>query len=170
VRVGDQVRLDGSGSSDPDGGSVAGYAWQVTGPLGNTASFEGVRPTFTATRAGDYRVRLVVTDDEGAASAPATGTITATAAGGSNRPPTVAIEGKDERKATVNVPALLVATGRDPDGDPLSYRWTATPAAGATFLAPRQARTTVTFASSDDDDYTLTVRSPTVGAGRGRTR
>ena len=72
VELEDSVRLSGRGSSDPDGGAITAYAWAVTGPRGNTATFTGAVAGFKANFAGSYTIRLVVTDDEGAKSAPAT--------------------------------------------------------------------------------------------------
>ncbi len=72
VELKDSVRLDGGGSSDPDGGAITAYAWAVTGPRGQTATFSGKVTGFKANFAGDYLVRLVVTDDEGTTSAAAT--------------------------------------------------------------------------------------------------
>jgi len=65
------VSFDGSGSSDPDG-TVASYAWNFGD--GNTGT--GVSPTHTYAAAGTYTVSLTVTDNQGAASSPATTTAT----------------------------------------------------------------------------------------------
>jgi len=165
VSPGDLVTLDGSGSSDPDGGDIKAYAWAVKGPRGNTASFTGETPSFTATFAGRYEISLVVTDDEGAESEAATETITVAGAG-NNRPPTVEISGGDERRAVEGVPVALVAVGDDPDDDRLSYRWTARPPSGVTFSSPTSSITRATFADNDDDDYTIIV---TVTDGKGGT-
>lgn len=75
VALGAPITLDGSGSSDPDGGAIASYAWKVTGPLGRTAPFTGAKVTFGATNPGVYRAELIVTDDEGVVSGSATATI-----------------------------------------------------------------------------------------------
>lgn len=65
------VTFDGSGSTDPDGDTLA-YAWE----FGDGATGTGVAPTHTYTASGSYSVRLVVTDARGASSAPATTTAT----------------------------------------------------------------------------------------------
>ena len=165
VSAGDTVTLDGRASSDPDGGNIEAYAWGVTGPLGVTTDFSGPAPSFTAVNPGNYLVRLVVTDDEGAVSEAAEQTISVAAGGGGggNRPPTVSIKGKGERKAVEDRPSRLEAVGRDPDRDRLSYSWTASPTSGATFSTPTLPNTFVTFRDHDDDDYTITV---TVRDGR----
>ena len=88
VYTGTVATLDGSGSSDPDAGdSIATYAWTQTGPTATshpvTLSDASVAmPTFMApaeadiTAATDLEFSLTVTDTFGAASAPATATIT----------------------------------------------------------------------------------------------
>ena len=85
VYTGTVATLDGSGSSDPDAGdSIAAYAWTQTEPTATshpvTLSDASVAmPTFMApavTAATDLEFSLTVTDTFGAASAPATATIT----------------------------------------------------------------------------------------------
>ncbi|HUT63477.1 MAG TPA: PKD domain-containing protein, partial [Anaerolineae bacterium] len=71
VNVGDTVTLNGSASSDPDGGSII-YLWSfVNRPPGSTATLSGaasVSATFIADAAGTYTVRLTVSDGEKSAS------------------------------------------------------------------------------------------------------
>jgi len=67
VRHGETVRLDATGSYDPDG-TVVGYEWRVRTPGGRTVSPlepRGARTSFRATVVGRYEVTLTVTDDEG---------------------------------------------------------------------------------------------------------
>jgi hypothetical protein len=65
VLVDDVVQLDGSGSSDPDGGALA-YSWSfVSRPGGSTATLSSktvVNPTFTADVEGDFVIGLTVSD------------------------------------------------------------------------------------------------------------
>lgn len=68
------VSVDGSGSSDPDG-SVASYAWQ----FGDGAAGAGQTAGHLYAAAGNYVVTLVVTDNQGLASAPVTKPVTAVA-------------------------------------------------------------------------------------------
>jgi PKD repeat protein len=56
------LSVDGSGSSDSDG-SVASYAWD----FGDGATDTGVTASHTYTEAGTYAVKLMVTDNDGAA-------------------------------------------------------------------------------------------------------
>ena len=59
---GQPVTFDGSGSSDPDGGTINQYDWDFGD--GNTGT--GVSPTHTYAAAGTYTITLTVVDDEGA--------------------------------------------------------------------------------------------------------
>jgi hypothetical protein len=65
VLVDEVVQLDGSGSSDPDGGAVS-YSWAfVSRPGGSAAALTNpttVNPTFTADVEGDFVLSLTVSD------------------------------------------------------------------------------------------------------------
>jgi PKD repeat protein len=66
--AGIELEFSGAESSDPDG-SVTAYAWSWgDGSPGGT----GAEPSHTFTTPGPYTVTLVVTDDDGATSEPAT--------------------------------------------------------------------------------------------------
>ena len=60
-KVGDSVRFDASGSSDPDG-QIVRYSWD----FGDGSTGSGSKVTHIFSRAGSYTVRLTVTDDRGA--------------------------------------------------------------------------------------------------------
>lgn len=69
VAEGDQVTLDASGSSDPDG-SIASYDWFVLQTAGadlpSDPTLTGQQNTVQVGEAGAYEVALRVTDDDGA--------------------------------------------------------------------------------------------------------
>lgn len=75
VFAGTLVTLDGSASTDSDGGVVAWFWSQVSGPAVTLAG-SGSSRTFTPTDPGTYLFSLSVTDDDGASSALDTVTIT----------------------------------------------------------------------------------------------
>jgi PKD repeat protein len=109
----DVVRFDGSGSADPDRDALT-YAWD----FGDGATGTGVAPTHTYTKDGKYTVTLVVTDADGARSAPATTTATI-----ANEPPRVNA-GPD----VTMIPGIFTLRARfeDPgvDDGPFSYEIT----------------------------------------------
>lgn len=131
VLVGEQVQLDGRGSSDPDGDALS-YAWTVlTRPaesqseLSNPASRTPLLPIDAP---GIYEVRLVV--DDGTFQAEDVVEIRG------NRGPT-ADAGPDQ---SVLVGELVVLDGSgssDPDGDPLTYTWSLLSQPPASALALR---------------------------------
>ncbi|MGW8369997.1 MAG: PKD domain-containing protein, partial [Gammaproteobacteria bacterium] len=86
------VVLNGSGSVDPDG-TIAGYAWsQTAGPVVVLNGADTVAPTFSAPDVAaptDLVFQLIVTDNEGASSAPDSVTITVI-----DPPPSVTVTGK----------------------------------------------------------------------------
>jgi glucose/arabinose dehydrogenase len=59
------VTFNGSGSSDPDAGDTLSYSWDLNGD-GTFGDSTAANPTFTYTTAGNYSVRLRVTDNHGA--------------------------------------------------------------------------------------------------------
>ncbi|MDH3715842.1 MAG: PKD domain-containing protein [Gammaproteobacteria bacterium] len=120
VAPGDNVVLDGSGSSDPDGDLIT-YAWTLTSIPGNSAAMlvnaNTVNPNFVADVSGTYVVQLIVNDSL-EDSVPDTVTIMA----GANAPP-LADAGPDDG-ALVGVAYTLDGSGSsDPDGDDLTYEW-----------------------------------------------
>ena len=119
VDVDEEVCLDGSGSSDPNGDEIT-YYWAITStPAGSTAELDdsaAVDPCFTPDVVGDYEVTLVVSDGE-LDSAPDTVVIST-----ENLPP-VADAGEDK---TVDVDEEVCLDGSgsyDPDGGPVTYSW-----------------------------------------------
>jgi hypothetical protein len=123
VHVNQLVYLDGTGSTDPDlpPGAELQFAWTLTEqPLDSTAQLvapTSSRPRLTVDKVGDYRVELVVTDEQGAESAPDTVLITT-----ENVAPT-AEAGPDQHAQVGQVIQLDGSHSRDVDGDRLTAQW-----------------------------------------------
>mgnify|MGYP003673074961 FL=1 len=124
VVAGDQVTLDGSGSSDANGDSLS-YSWSLTSkPAGSSSVLAmptSVQPTFTTDLEGTYVATLVVSDGN-VSSAASTVTITASVA--NSAPVADAGEAQD-----VMVGTLVTFDGSsssDANHDPLTYSWTMT--------------------------------------------
>lgn len=120
--TGDVVTLDGSGSSDPDGDPLE-YDWAFRSlPEESAATLRGAvgpNPSFTADLAGEYVVRLEVSDGRATSSAD-TMTVTVTP---DNMAP-IANAGPDVDVLLGDEAIFDGRASSDPDGDPLSYRWT----------------------------------------------
>ncbi len=122
VNVGDKVALDGSNSSDPNGDELS-YQWKLSSKpsqsKANLSNAKAVDPTFKADLPGDYKVQLIVTDRWGKSSEPHIITISAIR----NHRPT-ANAGEVISNVYLGDTVTLYGGGsKDPDGDPLNYRW-----------------------------------------------
>ncbi|MBI5558638.1 MAG: PKD domain-containing protein [Deltaproteobacteria bacterium] len=125
------ITFDGTASSDPEGEALASWAWD----FGDGISTTGAIVTHAYAEPGDYPVTLTVTDDRGAVGA--TQQTLAIIHPTPNHNPVV--EAGGPYSGSMNAAITLTATGADPDGDPLTYKWTldgqeyAEPSIGLTF-------------------------------------
>jgi len=121
VEQGDNVVITGGGS-DPDG-SITGWAWsQQSGPSVNLVNADSQQVSFTAPdSSGEVRLRLTVTDDDGATDSDDVIITVEDPAPPPNQSPT-ANAGPD---LTVNQGDNVVITGggSDPDGSITGWAW-----------------------------------------------
>ncbi len=158
VLLGEPVSLDGTNSHDLDG-TVESWSWRlVLAPRGSTTSLtdaEGAGLTLTPDLAGVYVVALQVTDDQGEVSALDLANITV---GSGNAAPTVELTAS----ATDVVPRALVAltaSGRDPEGEALSWEWSVQAAPAATEATIEGGDTEASFVPDVGGVYVLGVRA-----------
>ena len=156
--VNSSVPLNGSGSADPDGGSLT-YAWALTTrPDGSSASIAGAAQattTFTPDVVGTYVATLTVTDTDNNNASDAV-TIEVSEAVGS--PPVAAITDKngraireDNKNNTLTVTSPYTLDGSrssDPDQDDLTYAWE--------LAGKPEGSQTATISGSDQDQAVFT--------------
>ncbi len=120
--VGDNITLDGTGSNDVDGDSLA-FNWSLTTkPLGSAAQlsdFTTIMPTFTVDLAGLYLAELTVHD--GLVNSGAD--IVSINVEDLNTLP-LANAGPDQSVLSQQLVSLSGSGSSDVDGDPLSWFWT----------------------------------------------
>ncbi len=138
-------------ASDPDGDELS-YIWSVNG--GNISG-EGWAVTWTApAAAGDYTIAVKVTDGRGGE---ATAQLTINVA--VNHPPVIDSLTSEWQRVRKAETCAIECTASDPDGDELSYIWSAS---GGNISGEGRAVTWV--APNAFGEYTITV---TVTDGRG---
>ncbi len=121
-----RVELSAAGSRDPDGaadGSDLTFSWELpTGPDGSGAPVDtsqtGATPTITLPSAGDYWIRLTVTDSRGGSSS------TYRLVSVQNRHPLVSVSASPlTARATVDTVTLDASGTQDPDGSIAGWSW-----------------------------------------------
>ncbi len=133
VSEGASVRLDGSGSTDPDDG-IASYKWAKTaGPAVTLVNASTAYATFTAPQVGvdgtSFTFQLTVTDKGGLKST-AQKIVNVTNVNAAPK----ANAGPDQSVSEGAVVTLDGSNSSDPDDGIASYSWTQTGGPGASFL------------------------------------
>ena len=146
------VMLDGSASTDPDGDAVT-YAWTQT--LGTMVTISGaatMRASFTAPEVGGaLTFHLTVSDPDGLTDSD---TVTVTMEAG-NTPPVVSAS-CEPCTARPGGEVRLTATATDPDGDALTYAWSAS---AGRFSGPADRAVTRWRAPSGTGPVTIRVQA-----------
>jgi PKD repeat protein len=122
-QAGEELTFSPEGSQDPDG-EIVEYAWDfgdgspivVVGGAQN-----GAQVTHTYDRAGNYTLRLRVTDD-GGLTATASHPVQIDTPPPANRPPTAAIQGPSQGLVGEEL-VFSGAPSEDPDGRIVQYAW-----------------------------------------------
>jgi predicted phosphodiesterase len=158
---------------DPDAGDTLTYAWTVS-PKGSVFSAPTATTTnWTApTTAGAYTLTIAVTDNHGATASASVVVNVSTSNGvgqaslsvNLNTWPVVTNMVAAPSYLVLGKPTNLTVVASDADGDPLTFAWTSTCAAG-TFSNPMAAATTFTLPAGDSD--TNCSISVAVSDGRG---
>ena len=120
ILVDEEIQLDGSQSTDPEGKDLT-YEWEIVSPLGRAtlSNTDVAKPLFKASMAAEFVVSLRTNDG---AKYSDTQTITITV--NRNAPPVLIFEGLQTRTAVVGNPVTFdVSQSYDPEGTPLNYTW-----------------------------------------------
>ncbi|SMG50765.1 hypothetical protein SAMN05661096_03732 [Marivirga sericea] len=173
--VGSTVSLNGSNSSDPEGGTLT-FSWELTSaPTGSDASINSAsseRATFIPDVAGDYTATLTVEDPDENTD---TDDVIISVTENQNEAPEAIIRdaendaiSPDNNNNVVNVGNVFQLSGAnstDPENDALSYLWevTAAPSGSAPILENAET-STLDFTADVPGEFTIAL---TVDDGNG---
>ncbi|HIE30195.1 TPA: PKD domain-containing protein [Candidatus Poribacteria bacterium] len=145
AKVGEEIQLDGSASTDEDG-TIATFNWD----FGDGEVGEGEKITHAYTEVGEYTVTLTVTDDKGDTG---TAEIKVTVTEPENIPPVAVIAGDAEITAKAGETLEFDGSGStDEDGTIKAYNWDFGDGASDT-----EAKTSRVYEKAGEFVVTLTV-------------
>jgi hypothetical protein len=153
VQPGQQVLLNGSGSTDPDGNTLT-YSWKfVSGPVQVTLqNAQTASASFTPGTTGSYVFELTVSDGL-VSSLPDTVNVTVLKL---NTAP-VADAGNDQNALVGDAVALDATGSYDPDGSTPTFTWTQSSGATVALSGAKSARPIFTPTASGVLGFTVSV-------------
>ncbi|MDD4410008.1 MAG: PKD domain-containing protein, partial [Candidatus Pacebacteria bacterium] len=123
VKSGQSITIAGNVATDSDGDSLT-YSWTCTGGVLTNKTL--LNPTFTApndsSNANSYNCTLTVNDGKGGLASDSLSIVVRPNITSKNSAPVVAVA--NNREINPGQTLRLFALAYDPDGDPLTYKWT----------------------------------------------
>ena len=154
IDVGGTAYLDGSDSYDPDGDDLD-YEWEVvSSPAGSSSNLAGtttINPTLMPDTAGDYLVELTVTDPGGRSG---TDDVSIVVDEQVNSAP-VADAGAAQTVDQGDIVHLDGTASYDPEGDAISYWWSAVSYPGNPPALSSHTSPTPNFIPNDTGTYVI---------------
>ncbi|MFC3033718.1 PKD domain-containing protein [Pseudoalteromonas fenneropenaei] len=162
VTVGDVVTISCNRCYDPDGDTLT-YRWHLlTKPQGSGSTLSSITApevSFTADKAGDYLLRLIINDGI-FDSQPAAQVVTAVA----DKPPVAVIQGATDRQIILGESLLLDASGSyDPEGGTVQFLWSLTKPNNSNASIADNEAAKVQFLADVVGDYVLALTVKDVG-------
>ena len=150
------ILLNGTGT-DSDG-TIKSYSWsKVSGSSAFSFSNDKVsNPTVSGLQVGTYVFRLTVTDDKDATASDDIQVTVNPANTVSKSVPTASAGANQIITLPLNV-AILDGAGNDPDGNPLSYKWTKVSGSSVNIVNDALASTSATNLKAGSYTFRLTV-------------
>lgn len=154
ILVDEEIQLDGSQSTDPEGKELA-YQWEILSPLGRAtlSNTDVAKPYFKASSAGSFVISLRTNDGNKDSD-----TQTITIIVRDNAKPIIVFEGMRTRLAVVGNPITFdVSQSYDPEGTALIYTWELYKPDGSTVTLTNTDQSTTQFTPDIAGYYKLII-------------